>query len=325
MKIWHVIWRWKAFVITGRSTDVTDDHRRIQGFLDMLSVERGAAQNTLDAYRRDLSDASDFLPSGLVNASQEELSDYQQSLSRNGMATSTIARRVSALRQFYRFELEDGLRENNPAAQITAPQTARKLPDALTRDEVVRLLDACDGDTDRDIRDLCLIELIYSAGLRASEICALPMTALTTRKEGYIRVTGKGNKERLCPVGRHANAAIDQYLKARTLPKRNQAIAEAFVFPSGGKSGHIDRRTLQNIINQRTLAAGLRPADVSPHSLRHAFATHMLQGGADLRTVQVLLGHADISTTQIYTHLLTDDLADMLAAAHPLSRQDKST
>lgn len=287
----------------------------------MLSVERGAAQNTLDAYRRDLSDASEFLPSGLVDATQDELSEYQQNLSRQGMAAATIARRISALRQFYRFELEDGLRDNNPAARITSPQTARKIPDALSREDVVRLLEACAGDTDKDIRDLCLIELIYSAGLRASEICALPMVTLATRQDGYIRVTGKGNKERLCPVGRHANSAIDRYLETRTLPKRNQSVAEAFVFPSGGKSGHIDRRTLQNIIDQRALAAGLRPSDVSPHSLRHAFATHMLQGGADLRTVQVLLGHADISTTQIYTHLLTDDLADMLAAAHPLSRQ----
>ena len=148
------------------------------------------------------------------------------------------------------------------------------------------------------------------------------MSALKTRRDGFIRVIGKGNKERLCPVGRHANHALDAYLAVReaALPKRNRAVADAFVFPSGGKDGHLSRRTLQNVLDQRAIAAGLDPTAISPHSLRHAFATHMLQGGADLRTVQMLLGHADISTTQIYTHLLTDDLADLLAAAHPLAQ-----
>lgn len=287
----------------------------------MLSVERGAARNTLDAYRRDLDDASETLPSGLVEADAEELRLYQQSLSREGFAASTIARRLSAMRQFFRFELEEGLRLNNPAGDVEAPQIQRQVPDVLSREEMSRLLDACEGDAPKDIRDLCLLELIYSAGLRASEICALPMTALATRQEGYIRVLGKGDKERLCPVGRHANAALDRYLASRELPKRNQAEARAFVFPSGGKNGHIDRRTLQNIIEMRSIKAGLSPAGISPHTLRHAFATHMLQGGADLRTVQLLLGHADISTTQIYTHLLTDDLADLLAAAHPLAQK----
>lgn len=286
----------------------------------MLSVEKGAASNTLDAYRRDLNDASDFLPDGLVSATKDQLSAYQQSLSKAGFATSTIARRISALRQFYRFELEEGLRTDNPASQIDLPQIQRPIPEVLSREAVKQLLAACEGESEKDVRDLCLLELIYSAGLRASEICALPVSALGTRAEGFIRVVGKGNKERLCPVGQHANAALDQYLAIRKMPKRNQAEAEKYVFPSGAKSGHLERRTLQNVINARALKAGLNPDDISPHTLRHAFATHMLQGGADLRTVQLLLGHADISTTQIYTHLLTDDLADLLAAAHPLSR-----
>ena len=193
----------------------------------------------------------------------------------------------------------------------------------LSREDVNQLLLACEGDHPKDVRDLCLLELIYSGGLRASEICGLPLTALRTRTDGYIRVIGKGDKERLCPVGRHANAAVDRYLEVRAqlMPSRNQASAAKFVFPSGGKDGHLGRRTLQNIIEVRALKAGLDPSKISPHSLRHAFATHMLQGGADLRTVQLLLGHADISTTQIYTHLLTDDLADLLAAAHPLARK----
>lgn len=290
----------------------------------MLSIERGASQNTIDAYLSDLTDASDFLPEGLSSATPDELNSYQQSLSKAGFAGATIARRISALRQFYRFELEEGIRTDNPSGRLETPRHTRDVPDVLSREDVTRLLKACEGAHPKDVRDLCLLELIYSSGLRASEICALPMTALPNRTKGFIRVIGKGNKERLCPVGRHANEAISGYLEIREtlLPKRNQQLASQFVFPSGGKAGHIDRRTLQNIITNRASLVGLNPADISPHSLRHAFATHMLQGGADLRTVQLLLGHADISTTQIYTHLLTDDLADMLAAAHPLARKD---
>ncbi len=302
---------------------MTEDRPRIAGFLDMLSVERGAAQNTLDAYRRDLEDASHALPRGLVKASRDGLADYQQTLSRNGFAASTIARKLSALRRFFRYELEEGLRTDNPADNLDAPQIRRDVPKVLSRDEVSALLAACEGEHVKDKRDSCLLELIYSAGFRASEVCTLPMKALKTRQEGFVRVVGKGNKERLCPIGRHANAALDQYLAVRDaiMPKRNQALAGVYVFPSSGKAGHIDRRTLQNIIAHRARLAGLNAADISPHTLRHAFATHMLQGGADLRTVQLLLGHADISTTQIYTHLMTDDLADLLAAAHPLAKR----
>lgn len=292
----------------------------------MQAIDRAASDNTLAAYRRDLNHVSTYLElrgPGLIRADREHLAAYQRNLSAEGLAPSTIARRISALRQFYRFELEEGLRETNPAQGLSAPEASREVPDVLSREETGRLLDACAGETDRDFRDLCLLELVYSAGLRASEVCTLPITALHTVKDGYIRVLGKGQKERLCPVGRPAKIALDQWLSRRegALPKRNRARAEKFVFPSGGADGHISRRTLQNIIGERALKAGLDPTRISPHSLRHAFATHMLQGGADLRTVQVLLGHADISTTQIYTHLLTDDLADMLVAAHPLGRK----
>lgn len=299
------------------------DAQRIADFLDMLSVERGAARNTLEAYRRDLSDASLAMPDGIGGASHEDVTQWQQSLSREGLASSTIARRMSALRQFYRFELEEGIRSDNPASRVDVPHIQRHVPEVLSREEITLLLEACTGPDPKDFRDLCLLELIYSAGFRASEVCALTVSALPTRHQGFIRVIGKGNKERLCPVGRHANAALDQYLDFRNvfMPGKNQLLAKSFLFPSGGKEGHISRRSLQNIVEERALKAGLDPAKISPHTLRHAFATHMLQGGADLRTVQILLGHADISTTQIYTHLLTDDLADLLAAAHPLSRR----
>lgn len=301
---------------------------RINAFLEMQAVERAASDNTLAAYRRDLNDAAAFLSGAgrdLVTTDRSGLSEYQQSLSDEGFAASTIARRISALRQFYRFELEEGLRDTNPAQGLSAPDANREVPDVLSREEVAALLSACEGDHAKDIRDLCLLELVYSAGLRASEVCTFPMTALHTVKDGYIRVLGKGQKERLCPVGGPAQRALQAWLDIRSdqLPPRNRKMAEKFVFPSGGADGHLGRRTLQNIIHDRALKAGLDPARISPHSLRHAFATHMLQGGADLRTVQVLLGHADISTTQIYTHLLTDDLADMLVAAHPLANRSR--
>ena len=303
-------------------TSPAQTRERLSAFLDMLSVERGAARNTLDAYRRDLEDAENALPGGLIDAQPDELASWQEGLTRQGFAATTIARRLSALRQFYRFELEEGLRKDNPASELDTPDQPRRVPKVLPRERVSELLSACEGEGVKDKRDLCLLELIYSAGLRASEICALPLSALRTREEGYIRVIGKGDKERLCPVGRHANLALTGYLDVREafLPKKPHPTAKGFVFPSSAKDGHLSRRTLQNIIDARAVKAGLSPAELSPHALRHAFATHMLQGGADLRTVQMLLGHSDISTTQIYTHLLTDDLADLLAAAHPLAQ-----
>lgn len=300
------------------------DRERIDAYLEMQAVERAASDNTLAAYRRDLKDAAAFLATqgtDLGSADREDLTAYQRALADEGFSPATIARRISALRQFYRFEIEEGGRDTNPAQGLSAPEAQRGVPKVLSREQVGQLLNACAGDGPKDKRDLCLLELVYSAGLRASEVCTLPMAALHTVKEGYIRVLGKGQKERLCPVGRPAQEALLDYLaiRERFLPKGAKDPAEKFVFPSSGQDGHIGRRTLQNIIRDRALKAGLNANDISPHTLRHAFATHMLQGGADLRTVQVLLGHADISTTQIYTHLLTEDLADMLVAAHPLS------
>ena len=305
-----------------------DDRSRIDAYLEMQAVERAASENTLAAYRRDLKDAAAFLSTqgtDLASADREDLTAYQRALSDEGFSAATIARRISALRQFYRFEVEDGLRDTNPAQGLSSPDATRHVPKVLSRDDVAALLAACAGEDSKNVRDLCILELVYSAGLRASEVCALPMAALHTVRDGYIRVLVKGQKERLCPVGGPAQRALDDWLIERPahLPKKNREAAERFVFPSGGVDGHISRRTLQNIIRDRSLKAGLNAADISPHTLRHAFATHMLQGGADLRTVQVLLGHADISTTQIYTHLLTEDLADMLAAAHPLAQSSR--
>lgn len=191
---------------------------RINAFLEMQAVERAASDNTLAAYRRDLNDAAGYLDvtgRDLVTTDRAGLTDYQQSLSDEGLAAATIARRISALRQFYRFELEEGLRETNPAQGLSAPDASREVPDVLSREEVAALLSACEGEHPKDVRDLCLLELVYSAGLRASEVCTFPMTALHTVKEGYIRVLGKGQKERLCPVGGPAQRALTAWLAIR--------------------------------------------------------------------------------------------------------------
>lgn len=299
----------------------------IAAFLDMMAVERAAAKNTIEAYQRDLEDAAAALSASggdLLGASPEQLQAYQLALTTEGLADSTVARRVSSLRRFFLFCLEEGLLDQNPAADLKTPTPTKAPPSVLSREDVAKLLEGGrDHQSIKAIRNRCLLELLYSAGLRASELVSLPMSALSTRTEGYIRVVGKGDKARLCPVGGPANAAVDAYLEIRAQfrPKRGGEKPSVFVFPSSGKEGHISRRTLQNILKEASLEAGLDPTTLSPHSLRHAFASHMLQGGADLRTVQLLLGHADISTTQIYTHLLTDDLRDLLIAAHPLSKK----
>ncbi|MEO0982308.1 MAG: tyrosine recombinase [Pseudomonadota bacterium] len=300
------------------------DARRIDAFLEMLSAERAASTNTLDAYRRDLSDASGFLGGGLCQADGASLAAYLQSLAKAGFAPATQARRLSALKRFFRFLFEEGDRRDDPTSQLDGPAPRREVPDVLSRDDMARLIEAC-GE---DVRLVCLVELLYGAGLRASELCALPMGALPRRKKSgvwetqAIVVRGKGGRDRLCPLGALALDALGAWLAAReeTLPKgAGRARAVGFVFPSRGKDGHLTRRRLGQMLEALALKAGLDPKRVHPHALRHAYATHLLQGGADLRSVQTLLGHADISTTQIYTHVLTDELAELLETAHPLA------
>ena len=302
-----------------------DDSHRIDAFLEMISAERGAALNTIDAYRRDLEDASRFLAGRLCDAEHEDLSKFLSSLSKNGMATSTSARKLSALRRFFRFLFEEGERREDPTSLIDTPKTQRGVPDVLSREDMARLLDAC-GD---DARLTCLVELLYGTGLRASELCSLPLGALPRRKGGRweteaITVRGKGGADRICPLGKHALDAILTWLDVRkaTLPKSEAAKARSkgFLFPSRGKSGHLTRRRLGQLLDELAIAAGISPSKVHPHALRHAYATHLLQGGADLRSVQTLLGHADIATTQIYTHVMTDELAELLEVAHPLAK-----
>jgi integrase/recombinase XerD len=310
------------------------DHARIEAFLEMMSAERGASSNTLDAYGRDLLDASGYLGGGLVKAAPNDLSGWMQSLAKDGLAASTQARKLSSLKRFYRFLFEEGDRKDDPTSRLDGPKVQRDIPDVLSREEVQRLLAACAEDT----RLTCLLELLYGAGMRVTELVSLRMGSLPRKRLGLwdtreIIIRGKGGKERLCPLGAPALLALTNWLEERNNslerdPSRSAAQrgsdkngtgSASFVFPSRGKTGHLTRRRLGQMLEQLALETGLAPSRVHPHAMRHAYATHLLQGGADLRSVQTLLGHADISTTQIYTHVLTDELAELLETSHPLA------
>jgi integrase/recombinase XerD len=301
------------------------DAARIEAFLEMMSAERGASPHTLDAYGRDLRDASDQMRGKLRAAKAAEVSCYMTWLSAQGLAPRSQARKLSSLRRFFRFQFEEGERKDDPTSRLEGPKAGRDIPDVLSREDVLRLIDAC-GE---DVRMRCLLELLYGAGLRVSELVSLKLGNLPRRKQGVwetsdIIVRGKGNKDRFCPLGRPALDAIADWLDIRedSLPKGTIKAkgASAYLFPSRGKEPHLTRRRLGQLLKDLSLKAGLDPSRVHPHALRHAYATHLLQGGADLRSVQTLLGHADISTTEIYTHVLTDELAELLETAHPLAR-----
>lgn len=296
------------------------DSARIEAFLEMMSAERGASNNTLDAYGRDLLDASGYLGGGLTNAGPSDLSQWMQSLAKDGLAPSTQARKLSSLNRFFRFLFEEGDRKDDPTSRLDGPKVQRDVPDVLSREEVDLLLKACAEDT----RLTCLLELLYGAGLRVSELVSLRLGSLPRKRLGLwdtreIIIRGKGGKERLCPLGAPALLALTNWLGARDSDKNGTGSAD-FVFPSRGKAGHLTRRRLGQMLETLSNKAGLDPSRVYPHALRHAYATHLLQGGADLRSVQTLLGHADIATTQIYTHVLTDELAELLEMSHPLAQ-----
>lgn len=302
------------------------DTRRIEAFLDTLRAERGAADNTIEAYRRDLEDASSYLranKTSLIDAGERDLSAFVRDLHERGMSAATVSRRLSALRRFFRFQLGDNERQDNPTSRLDGPATRRDPPDVLSREEVSRLIEAAQGPEPSDLRTICLIELLYGAGLRASECCDLPLSALPAPGATVLIVRGKGDKERITPLGKPALSALKNYMAVRQqfLPKSAvRSTAQRYVFPSRGAGGRLTRRRLGQILEDLAMKANISLERVTPHALRHAFATHLLSGGADLRAVQLLLGHADISTTQIYTHVVTDELRDLLEAAHPLAR-----
>ena len=294
----------------------------IAAFLEAHAAELGAAQNTLAAYGRDLIDFDRWLTARHLtqrNAKQADIEAYLVSCKSEGLAKSTIARRLSAIKQLYRFAFEEKYREDNPAIRIRGPGREKKLPKTLSVAEVDRLLEAARSSgrngADRD-RNTCLMELLYATGMRVRELVTLPVAAARGEPD-MLLVKGKGSKERLVPLSMPAKTALAVWLscrdeaEARDL-KRGQP-ASRFLFPSSGKTGHLTRHRFYALIKEIALAAGVSPTKVTPHTLRHAFATHLLTGGADLRTIQTLLGHADIATTEVYTHIKTSQLRRLLA------------
>ena len=294
---------------------------QIEAFLEMMAVERDASPHTLSAYARDLEDA-DTGAGNLLTADEAALEVWYAGLAQRGLSAATQARRRSAVRQFYRFALGEGWRGDDPSRRLDAPSRGRPLPQVLSREEMERLLAAAGSeDNARGQRLLTLMELAYASGLRVSELLALKVEAMR-RDPAYLLVRGKGGKERLAPLNASAREAVKAWLAVRDARRKPGAPDSPWLFPSSGRSGHLTPRRFAQLLDQSAGAAGIDPARISPHVLRHAFATHLLEGGADLRVVQTLLGHADISTTQIYTHVATDRLAEVVRRNHPLARDD---
>jgi integrase/recombinase XerD len=294
----------------------------IAAFLEMMSAERGAAKNTILAYERDLADYSGFLvgqQQSVLTGTREHVAAYLDQLRRDGLSASSSARRLSAIRQFHRFLCADALRGDDPTRIIASPKARRPLPKVLSIAEVDRLLTTAEAEANAtaspqkqaaSLRLYLLLELLYATGTRVSELVSLKRSAVM-RDASFLTITGKGNKERIVPVNDRARDAIRLYLK--TLEPG------PWLFPASGADGHLARQVFARDLKLLAARAGISSARVAPHVLRHAFASHLLHGGADLRVVQMLLGHADISTTQIYTHVLDEKLRTLVETHHPLA------
>jgi integrase/recombinase XerD len=298
----------------------------LEAFLEMMSAERGAAAHTLDAYRRDLLDYAGFLRKrgrSLATGSAADVRSYLAALSNDGLKASTQARRLSALRQLHRFLLEEDVRADDPTSAIESPKRARPLPKIVSEAQTQALIDAAAAlDGPEAVRLLCIVELLYASGLRVSELVTLPLVAVSGGRR-MVLVKGKGGKERLVPLGAPAREAINAYLKVRARFLPRQENAQRYLFPSRGSEGHLTRRRVAQLLKDLAVAAGVDPRKLSPHVLRHAFASHLVAHGADLRSVQQLLGHADIATTQIYTHVQDERLKRLVAEKHPLAARRK--
>jgi integrase/recombinase XerD len=305
------------------------DYQLISLFLEAQAAELGASQNTLLAYGRDLRDAADRLAHNgrsFSDAIKSDLEDYLLFCDSQGLSGATRARRLSALKQLYRFMFQEGLRADNPAVEIRGPSKNKKLPVTLSTNEVEKLISgaASVGRTSTDrLRNTCLMELLYATGMRVSELVSLPMSAALGNPQ-MLLVTGKGGKERMVPLSGQAKIALATWLDDRQ--RQDEIIKKAgrplskFLFPSRGKLGHFTRHAFYLLIKDIATKAGVMPSRVTPHVLRHAFATHLLQNGADLRVIQTLLGHADVSTTEIYTHVLEERLKTLVLEHHPLAK-----
>ncbi|MFN5999472.1 MAG: site-specific tyrosine recombinase XerD [Paracoccaceae bacterium] len=304
--------------------------RWISTFLDARAADLGAARNTQLAYGRDLVDFADWLGrrgASFATAGREAVEDYLVHCDAQGLSKATRARRLSSIRQLFRFAFDEGWRTDNPALRLTGPGRAQSLPKTLSEAEVTRLMDAArnrgrnPGDR---LRDTALFELLYATGLRVSELVGLPVAAVRGDPR-MILVRGKGDKERMVPLSTPARTALADWLAHRDAAEEDSRRAgrapSRFLFPGDGHEGHLTRQYFHSLVKDVAVLAGLSPARVTPHVLRHAFATHLLAHGADLRVIQTLLGHADLATTEIYTHVLDDHLTELVLTKHPLSRK----
>jgi integrase/recombinase XerD len=295
---------------------------QVEAFLEMMAVERDASPHTLSAYGRDLADAEAGIEGGLMRGDAPAVEAWYAGLGRRGLSPATPAQRRSVVRQFYRFALGEGWRADDPSRRLDAPKQGRSLPRILESEEIDRLLTAAaTRDGAAGLRLVALVELAYASGLRVSELLGLKVEAVR-RDPAFLIVRGKGGKERLAPLNGSARAAVTAWLAARDARRPDKAPESPWLFPSTSARGNLTPRRFAQLLDQAATDAGIDPARVSPHVLRHAFATHLLEGGADLRVVQTLLGHADIATTQIYTHVATDRLAQVVRDNHPLSREE---
>ncbi len=300
--------------------------RWVQVFLEAQAAELDAATNTQLAYARDLQNFADWLADKALHyatANRDHIESYLIACEAEGLAKSTRARRLSAIKQLYRFAFEEGWRDDNPAIQIKGPGRAKRLPKTLTIAEVDQLLEAARNSKRDALRNGCLMELLYATGMRVTELVSLPISAARGDPR-MLLVRGKGGKERLVPLSPPARAALAAYLTERDAnedtARQKGKPASKFLFPSRGAAGHMTRQRFFLLIKEFAVAGGVSPDKVTPHTLRHAFATHLLAGGADLRSIQTMLGHADVATTEIYTHVLDARLKELVLEHHPLAK-----
>ena len=311
---------------------MTSEH--IDAFLEMMAAERGAAANTIAAYRRDLRDAATYFSAkrrALAKAQMAEIETYLASLSDAGLSAQTQARKLSALRQFFAFLYQEKIRSDNPTAVIATPRLGKPLPKTLGPNDIADLIKcAAKDDSPKGLRLQAMLELMYGAGLRVSELVSLPLGALQLAPHGKsvtaeaMLVRGKGNKERLVPLNHHVREALSKYLAIRPIflpsTKHQAPSTSPYLFPYHRAVGYLTRQQFGVMLKDLAIKAGLDPEKISPHTLRHSFASHLLEGGADLRVIQELLGHADISTTQVYTHVAGHKLKKMVEEKHPLAK-----
>ena len=313
---------------------MTRDLRRISTFLEAKSAEAGAAQNTLSAYGRDLKEFSEWSSDNqgsLLEMNQSQIEAYLIHLKDIGLASSTRARRLSAVKQFYRFCVEEGWRQDNPTLQISGPGRSKHLPKTLSLEEVDQLLVAAQTASktyEARARDICLMQLLYATGMRVSEMMALPISS-ARGDPAMLLIRGKGDKERLVPLSPPAKAALADWMTLRNqqdaLANKKGLPCSKFLFPSRGKLGHLTRHWFYQRIKAWAALAKIDSQKVTPHTIRHAFATHLLSNGADLRVIQSLLGHSDISTTEIYTHVLETRLSNLVLNNHPLAKSRRNS